>query len=64
MVIKPQALDVARTAVSRAEVREALIELWAQVLERELREVLAKEQREREQAALEAKAEASPGSSE
>jgi hypothetical protein len=46
MVIKPQALDVARTAVSRAELREQLIELWAQVFEAELRQDFAQERRE------------------
>ena len=32
-----QQLDDARTAVTRAELREQLIELWAAVFERELR---------------------------
>lgn len=38
MIIKDQEqFEVARAAVSRAELREQLIELWAQVFERELR---------------------------
>jgi hypothetical protein len=47
MIIKRPPLEVARTAVTRAELREQLIELWAQVFERDLR------------AALDAEAEAS-----
>jgi hypothetical protein len=37
IVKRPQPLEVARTGMSRAELRDALIELWAQVLEAELR---------------------------
>jgi hypothetical protein len=32
-----QQLEAAQAAVTRAEVREELIELWAQIFERELR---------------------------
>ena len=37
MIIKRQQLEIARTDVPRAELREQLIELWAQVFEAELR---------------------------
>ena len=38
MIVKGhQQLEAARTAVTRAELREELIELWAQIFERELR---------------------------
>jgi hypothetical protein len=38
MIVKGhQQLDAARTVVTRAELREQLIELWAAVFERELR---------------------------
>jgi hypothetical protein len=43
MIIKPEPLEIARTDVTRAELREQLIELWAQVFERELRADLAAE---------------------
>jgi hypothetical protein len=43
VIIKPPQLEIARTNVTRAELREQLIELWAQVLERELRAGLAAE---------------------
>jgi hypothetical protein len=37
MIIKGEQVEIARTNVTRAELREQLIELWAQVFERELR---------------------------
>jgi hypothetical protein len=38
VIVKQQReIDTARIAVSRAELRECLIELWAQIFERELR---------------------------
>jgi hypothetical protein len=44
MIVKgAEPLAAARTAVTRAELREHLIELWAQVFERELREELEAE---------------------
>ena len=41
MIVKRQQPEIAPTAVTRAELRESLIELWAQVFERELRADLA-----------------------
>jgi Recombinase zinc beta ribbon domain/Recombinase len=43
MIIRRQPLEIARTDVTRAELREQLIESWAQVFERELRADLAAE---------------------
>ena len=38
MIVKtPQPIEAPRPAISRAEVREALIELWAQIFEAEFR---------------------------
>jgi hypothetical protein len=37
MIVKRQQPEIASTAVTRAELRGSLIELWAQVFERELR---------------------------
>jgi hypothetical protein len=37
MIIKRPQLEVGRTTITRAELREQLIELWAQVFERDLR---------------------------
>jgi hypothetical protein len=41
MIVKRQQPEIAATAVTRAELRESLIELWAQVFEGELRADLA-----------------------
>lgn len=41
MIIKAPQLETVRTDITRAELRETLIELWAQLLERELRADLA-----------------------
>jgi hypothetical protein len=43
MIIKRGQLAIARTDVTPAELREQLIELWAQVFERELRADVAAE---------------------
>lgn len=43
MIIRSPQLEPARTDVTRAELREQLIELWARVFERELRADLAAE---------------------
>ncbi len=36
MIIKREQLEIARTDVTRAELREQMIELWAQVFEHEI----------------------------
>jgi hypothetical protein len=56
MILKREQLEVARTAVTRAERREALIELWAQLFERELRADLEQASRRRDVAHAEASA--------